>query len=182
MSNFATGTGRRSFLLPPSVEEWLPERHLARIRGRGDRHGPSRRLKAISRLGLGVRPHPSMLLRASGTSLRQSPSARRSSRPRIAAFRRRFLADRRAVARCCCWREAGVAEARHGGAGRHQGVEPGQRGRNTPASSKRLKAEELMALAEADRWGGCAGEAGCRCPRNWPGARIVWPASPRPRR
>jgi hypothetical protein len=36
MSNFRDGDRQTAFLLPPSVDEWLPERHLARFR-RGDR-------------------------------------------------------------------------------------------------------------------------------------------------
>jgi hypothetical protein len=31
MSNFRTIDRRTGFLLPPSVDEWLPEKHLARF-------------------------------------------------------------------------------------------------------------------------------------------------------
>jgi hypothetical protein len=34
MSNFRTIDRQTGFLLPPSVDEWLPERHLATIRRR----------------------------------------------------------------------------------------------------------------------------------------------------
>ena len=33
MSNFRQVDRQTGFLLPPSVDEWLPERHLARFRG-----------------------------------------------------------------------------------------------------------------------------------------------------
>src|SRR5450756_2452690 len=34
MNNFRTIDRQTGFLLPPSVDEWLPEKHLARFRGR----------------------------------------------------------------------------------------------------------------------------------------------------
>ena len=37
MSNFRTIDRQTGFLLPPSVDEWLPEKHLARFVGGGHR-------------------------------------------------------------------------------------------------------------------------------------------------
>ena len=55
MSNFRPVDRETGFLLPPSVEEWLPERHLARFVVEViEQFGPLGVREGLSRLGLGV--------------------------------------------------------------------------------------------------------------------------------
>ena len=70
MSNFRPVDRETGFLLPPSVEEWLPERHLARFVVEViEQLDLSAFVKAISRLGLGVLS-PEHAAGASGLRLR----------------------------------------------------------------------------------------------------------------
>ena len=152
MSNFRQVDRETGFLLPPSVDEWLPERHLARFV-----------VEVIERLDLSAMVgayrgsgsasyHPSVLLGllvygyATGVfSSRQLERATydlvafrfiaandHPDHDTIATFRRRFLAEIEGlfVQVLMLAREAGLLEAGHGGAGRHQGPrqrQPAQR-------------------------------------------------------
>ena len=182
MSNFRPVDRETGFLLPPSVEEWLPERHLARFVVEViEQLDLSAFVKAYRGSG-SASYHPSMLLGllvygyATGVfSSRKLERATYDSvafrfiaandhpdHDTIAAFRRRFL-DRieglfvevLLLAREAGWKHACELKLE----GRGGGVD---------------------GVGGGGRWGGCARRD--RCPRNWPGARIVWPASPRPRR
>ena len=152
MSNFRQVDRETGFLLPPSVDEWLPERHLARFV-----------VEVIERLDLSAMVgayrgsgsasyHPSVLLGllvygyATGVfSSRQLERATYDSvafrfiaandhpdHDTIATFRRRFLAEIEGL--FVAGPDAGAggraAQAGHGGAGRHQGSrqrQPAQR-------------------------------------------------------
>src|ERR1700684_1356120 len=62
MSNFRTIDRQTGFLLPPSVDEWLPERHLARFVGEVI-EGPDTRAMVGAYRGAGsAAHHPRMLL------------------------------------------------------------------------------------------------------------------------
>ena len=190
MSNFRPVDRETGFLLPPSVEEWLPERHLARFVVEViEQLDLSAFVKAYRGSG-SASYHPSMLLGllvygyATGVfSSRRLERATYDSvafrfiaandhpdHDTIAAFRRRFL-DRIEglfVEVLLLAREAGVL-ARHGGAGRHQGArqrEPAQRCR---ASSKfEGRGGGVDGVGGGGRWGGCArtrGSSGPRRPR-----------------
>jgi hypothetical protein len=57
MSNFRQIDRQTGFLLPPSVDEWLPERHLARFVVEADRRaGPADVYWQLSRVGFGAVP------------------------------------------------------------------------------------------------------------------------------
>ena len=103
----------------------------------------------------------------------------------IAAFRRRFL-DRIEglfVEVLLLAREAGVLKLGtvaldgtkvHANASRHSALS----WKHACELEARLEGRGggVDGVGGGGRWGGCA-RRGCRCPRNWPGARIVWPAS-----
>jgi hypothetical protein len=74
MANFRTIDRETGFLLPPSVDEWLPELHLGALCCRGRRRArPSRDERGFSRLRLEVQIAE---LTVSGTNIhRQSLSA-----------------------------------------------------------------------------------------------------------
>ena len=185
MSNFRPVDRETGFLLPPSVEEWLPERHLARFVVEViEQLDLSAFVKAYRGSG-SASYHPSMLLGllvygyATGVfSSRKLERATYDSvafrfiaandhpdHDTIAAFRRRFLdRDRRAVRRgAAAGPGSRGAEARHGGAGRHQGArqrEPAQRA----VVETRLRARSPVegrgggvdGVGGGGRWGGCA--------------------------
>ena len=113
MSNFRTIDRQTGFLLPPSVDEWLPEKHLARFVGGG--HRGSGRIgdeQRLSRLGVGelsssaVAWHFDLRLRQGVFSSRKLERATYDSvafrfiaandhpdHDTIAAFRRRFAKE-----------------------------------------------------------------------------------------
>jgi len=62
LSNFRTIDRQTGFLLPPSVDEWLPERHLARFVVEVIDGLDLRALSAIYRGSGSASYHPSMLL------------------------------------------------------------------------------------------------------------------------
>ncbi len=197
------------FLLPPSVEEWLPERHLARFVVEViEQLDLSAFVKAYRGSG-SASYHPSMLLGllvygyATGVfSSRKLERATYDSvafrfiaandhpdHDTIAAFRRRFL-DRIEglfVEVLLLAREAGVLKL---GTVALDGTKVhANASRHSALSWKhaceleaRLKAEvaELMALAEAAD--GADVPDGMSVPEELARTRIVWPASPRLRR
>ena len=209
MSNFRQVDRETGFLLPPSVDEWLPERHLARFV-----------VEVIERLDLSAMVgayrgsgsasyHPSVLLGflvygyATGVfSSRQLERATYDSvafrfiaandhpdHDTIATFRRRFLAEIEGlfVQVLMLAREAGLLKL---GTVALDGTKVHANASRHSALSyehaskleAQLKAEvaELMALAEA------ADSAdvpdGMSVPEELAGARSAWPALPRPRR
>src|ERR1700692_3672601 len=55
--NFRPTDRVTSYLMPPSVEEWLPQRHLARfVGGGGGWSGPEHDEQELSRFGFGFLP------------------------------------------------------------------------------------------------------------------------------
>ena len=210
MSNFRPVDRETGFLLPPSVEEWLPERHLARFVVEViEQLDLSAFVKAYRGSG-SASYHPSMLLGllvygyATGVfSSRKLERATYDSvafrfiaandhpdHDTIAAFRRRFL-DRIEglfVEVLLLAREAGVLKL---GTVALDGTKVhANASRHSALSWKhaceleaRLKGRGggVDGVGGGGRWGGCARrDVGAR--GTGPAARTVWPASPRPRR
>ena len=163
MSNFRPVDRETGFLLPPSVEEWLPERHLARFvvevieqldlsafvkayRGSGSASYHPSMLLGLLVYGYATGVFSSRKLERATYDFCRFPLHRgqRSSRPRYhrrvpAAFSR---PDRRAVRRgAAAGPGSRGAEARHGGRWTAPRCTPTRAGTarcrgNTPASSK----------------------------------------------
>jgi transposase len=113
MSNFRPHERLTSFLLPPSVDEWLPERHLARFiveviegfdlgamsrsyRGSGSAAYPPRQLLAILVYGYATGVFSSRKLERAtydSVAFRFVAGNQHPDHDTIAAFRRRFLKD-----------------------------------------------------------------------------------------
>ena len=138
MSNFRPIDRQTGFLLPPSVDEWLPEKHLARFvvevidgldlrvmrgsyRGSGSASYPPSLLLGILVYGYATGVFSSRKLeRASYDSVafRFIAANQHPDHDTIAAFRRRFLTE---VCSSRCWRAMGVLQM-----GRHQDPRQGQ--------------------------------------------------------
>ena len=125
MSNFRQVDRRTGFLLPPSIDEWLPERHLARFVVEViEQLDLSAMVKAYRGAG-SASYHPSVLLGllvyGYATNVLSSRKIERATydsvafrfiaandhpdHDTIAAFRRRFLAEFKGCScRRCCWR------------------------------------------------------------------------------
>ena len=69
MSNFRTIDRQTGFLLPPSVDEWLPERHLARFVVEVIEGLDLRAMSGAYRGSGSASYHPTMLLGTSGLRL-----------------------------------------------------------------------------------------------------------------
>src|ERR1700757_1498450 len=113
MSNFRTIDRETGFLLPPSVDEWLPEKHLARFvvevvdgldlramsgsyRGSGSASSPPRRLLGILVYGYATGVFSSRKLERAtydSVAFRFIAANDHPDHDTIAAFRRRFLAE-----------------------------------------------------------------------------------------
>src|ERR671927_413005 len=156
MSNFRPVDRDTGFLMPPSVDEWLPERHLARFVVEVI-EGLDLRAMIGSYRGCGEAPyHPTILLgilvygyatgvfssrkleRATYDSVafRFIAANQHPDHDTIAAFRRRFLPRIEATCRTACrsprsWPAASSAWRRSPGLGRSS--RPGRRS-GTPAS------------------------------------------------
>ena len=142
MSNFRPTDRETGFLMPPSVDEWLPERHLARFVVEVVEGLDLRAMSGSYRGSGSASYHPavllSMLVYGYATGVFSSRKLERATydsvafrfiagnehpdHDTIATFRRRFLKQiEGAVHRSA---EAGTgdgpAQAGHGGAGRHQ--------------------------------------------------------------
>ena len=151
MSNFRQFDRATGFLLPPSLDEWLPERHLARFVVEViDGLDLSAMVKSYRGSG-SASYHPALLLgllvygyttgvfssrkleRATYDSVafRFIAANDHPDHDTIATFRRRFLKDIEAVrAGAGVGARDGDAQAWHGGAGRHEGprqCQPAQR-------------------------------------------------------
>src|SRR3954464_4260149 len=111
MSNFRPIDRQTGFLLPPSVDEWLPEKHLARVVVEVIDGLDLRVMRGeLPRLGLGVLPavaaagHPGLWLRVfssrklerasyDSVAFRFIAANQHPDHDTIAAFRRRFLQE-----------------------------------------------------------------------------------------
>src|SRR3954471_3483124 len=205
MSNFRPVDRQTGFLLPPSVDEWLPEKHLARFvvevidgldlrvmrgsyRGSGSASYPPSLLLGILVYGYATGVFSSRKLeRASYDSVafRFIAANQHPDHDTIAAFRRRFLQEIEGlfVQVLAVAREMGVLKM---GTVALDGTKIHANASRHSALSyehagkieAQLKAEvaELLAKAEAaDR-----ADLPCRSPTNWRGARSGWQNSRRP--
>src|SRR4051812_8845514 len=204
MSNFRPIDRQTGFLLPPSVDEWLPEKHLARFvvevidgldlrvmrgsyRGSGSASYPPSLLLGILVDGYATGVFSSRKLeRASYDSVafRFIAANQHPDHDTIAAFRRRFLQEIEGlfVQVLEVAREMGVLKM---GTVALDGTKIHANASRHSALSyehagkieAQLKAEvaELLAKAEAGRTSLTA----CRSPTNWRAARSVWQSSPR---
>ncbi len=132
MSNFRPIDRQTGFLLPPSVDEWLPEKHLARFvvevidgldlrvmrgsyRGSGSASYPPSLLLGILVYGYATGVFSSRKLERAtydSVAFRFIAANQHPDHDTIAAFRRRFLQE---ICSSRCWREMGVLKM-----GRHQ--------------------------------------------------------------
>src|SRR6187402_1315428 len=173
MSNFRSIDRQTGFLLPPSVDEWLPEKHLARFvvevidgldlsvmrgsyRGSGSASYPPSLLLGILVYGYATGVFSSRKLeRASYDSVafRFIAANQHPDHDTIAAFRRRFLAEIEGLfVQCWRWRARWACSgwARdgtkiHANASRHSALSYEHAGR----IEAQLKVAELLAKAEA---------------------------------
>ena len=152
MSNFRTIDRETGFLLPPSVDEWLPEQHLARFvvevidgldlramscsyRGSGSASYHPRMLLGILVYGYATGVFSSRKLERAtydSVAFRFIAANDHPDHDTIAAFRRRFLKEIEGlfVQVLLLAREMGVLKMGDGGAGRHEGPrrrQPAQR-------------------------------------------------------
>src|ERR1700716_3867372 len=202
MSNFRPIDRDTGFLLPPSVDEWLPEKHLARFVGEGI-HGLELRAMGGSYRCSGSASYPPALLlgiRVYGyaTGVFSSRKLERATydsvafrfiaanqhpdHDTIAAFRRRFLKDIEAlfVKVLLLAREMGVLKL---GTVALDGTKIHANASRHSALSyehagkieTQLKAEVADLLAKAEAADQADIPDGRRCPRNWRGARSGWP-------
>src|SRR4051812_26787677 len=200
MSNFRPIDRQTGFLLPPSVDEWLPEKHLARFVVEVIDGLDLRVMRGSYRGSGSASYHPSLLLgilvygyatgvfssrkleRASYDSVafRFIAANQHPDHDTIAAFRRRFLQEIEglfvqvlAVAREMLKMGTVALDGTkiHANASRHSALSYEHAGR----IEAQLKVAELLAKAEAGR----TSPTVCRSPRNWRAARSVWPSSPR---
>ena len=147
MSNFRPITRDMDFLMPPSVDEWLPQRHLARFvvevvegldlramtgsyRGSGEASYHPRLLLGLIMYGYATGVFSSRNLERAtydSVAFRFIAANEHPDHDTIATFRRRFLQQIEGlfVQVLGVAREMGVLQAGHGGAGRHQ--DPRQR-------------------------------------------------------
>ena len=202
MSNFRPIDRQTGFLLPPSVDEWLPEKHLARFvvevidgldlrvmrgsyRGSGSASYPPSLLLGILVYGYATGVFSSRKLeRASYDSVafRFIAANQHPDHDTIAAFRRRFLQEIEGlfVQVLAVAREMGVLKM---GTVALDGTKIHANASRHSALSyehagkieAQLKVAELLARAEAARTSPTA----CRSPMNWRAARSVWPSWPR---
>src|SRR5918993_325899 len=171
MSNFRPVDRQTGFLLPPSVDEWLPEKHLARFvvevidgldlrvmrgsyRGSGSASYPPSLLLGILVYGSATGVFSSRKLeRASygSVAFRLIAANQHPDHDTIAAFRRRFLQEIcssrcwRWRARWACSRWARDGTKIHANASRHSALSYEHAGR----IEAQLKVAELLAKAEA---------------------------------
>ena len=207
MSNFRPIDRQTGFLLPPSVDEWLPEKHLARFVVEVIDGLDLRAMSGSYRGSGSASYHPSLLLgilvygyatgvfssrkleRATYDSVafRFIAANEHPDHDTIATFRRRFLKEIEGlfVQVLVLAREMGVLKM---GTVALDGTKIHANASRHSALSyehagkieAQLKAEvaELLAKAEAaDRGGRCP--TACRSPMNWRGARSGWQSLPR---
>src|SRR6476661_3093084 len=162
MSNFRPVDRQTGFLLPPSVNEWLPEKHLARFVVEVIDGLDLRVMRGSYRGSGSASYHPSLLLGilvyGYATGVFSSRKLERASYDTVAAFRRRFLQEIEGlfVQVLAVAREMGVLKMGtvaldgtkiHANASRHSALSYEHAGR----IEAQLKAEvaELLAKAEA---------------------------------
>ena len=200
MSNFRPTDRLTGFLMPPSVKEWLPERHLARfvveVVDGLDLTAMSKRYRGAGSASY----HPAVLLSLlvygcatgvfSGRKLKRATYDSVAFRfiaandhpghDMIATFRRRFLKDIEAlfVRILLLAREMGVLKM---GMVALDGTKIHVNASRHSALSHehagrieaQLKAEVVTLLAKAEAADRADIPMGCRSPKNWPGARPV---------
>ena len=206
MSNFRPVDRDTGFLLPPSVDEWLPERHLARFvaeviegldlramigsyRGCGEASYHPRLLLGILVYGYATGVFSSRKLERAtygSVAFRFIAANQHPDHDTIAAFRRRFLPQIEAlfVQVLLLAREMGVLQL---GTVALDGTKIHANASRHSALSyghagqieAQLRAEvaELLAKAEAAD-GADLPDGACRSPRNWPAASSAWRRSP----
>jgi len=201
MSNFRLIDRETGFLMPPSVDEWLPQRHLARFvvevvdgldlramtgsyRGSGEASYHPQLLLGLIIYGYATGVFSSRKLeRASYDSVafRFIAANEHPDHDTIAAFRRRFL------------KQIGTLFVQVLGVAREMGVlklgTVALDGTKIHANASRhsalsyehagrieaqLKAEVAELMAQAEAADQVDMPDGCRSPRNWPGASNVW--------
>jgi transposase len=200
MSNFRPIDRQTGFLLPPSVDEWLPEKHLARFvvevidgldlrvmrgsyRGSGSASYPPSLLLGILVYGYATGVFSSRKLERAtydSVAFRFIAANQHPDHDTIAAFRRRFLKEIEGlfVQVLEVAREMGVLKM---GTVALDGTKIHANASRHSALSyehagkieAQLKVAELLAEA-ADR-----ADLPCRSPMNWRAARSVWPSWPR---
>src|SRR3954462_14315438 len=202
MSNFRPIDRQTGFLLPPSVDEWLPEKHLARFVVEVIDGLDLRVMRGSYRGSGSASYHPSLLLgilvygyatgvfssrtleRASYDSVafRFIAANQHPDHDTIAAFRRRFLQEIEGlfVQVLAVAREMGVL--RMGTVALDGTKIHANASRHSALSYEhagkieaQLKVAELLAKAEAGRTCPTA----CRSPMNWRAARSGWQSWPR---
>ena len=198
MSNFRPITRDMDFLMPPSVDEWLPQRHLARFvveviegldlramtgsyRGSGEASYHPRLLLGLIIYGYATGVFSSRALeRATHDSVafRFIAANEHPDHDTIATFRRRFLRQIEGlfvqvlgVARAMGVLQLGTVALDgtkiHANASRHSALSYGHASR----IEAQLTAEVAALLAKAEAADRPGYRTGCRCPRNWRGAR-----------
>src|SRR3954469_11786594 len=202
MSNFRPIDRQTGFLLPPSVDEWLPEKHLARFVVEVIDGLDLRVMRGSYRGSGSASYHPSLLLgilvygyatgvfssrkleRATYDSVafRFIAANQHPDHDTIAAFRRRFLQEIEGlfVQVLAVAREMGVLKM---GTVALDGTKIHAHASRHSALSyehagrieAQLKVADLLAKAEAGRTCPTA----CRSPTNWRAARSGWQSSPR---
>src|SRR5271165_3988408 len=207
MSNFRDFDRRTAFLLPPSVDEWLPERHLARFvvevidgldlggmigayRGSGSAAHHPRMLLGVLVYGYATGVFSSRKLERAtydSVAFRYIAANDHPDHDTIATFRRRFLKEIEGlfVRVLLLAREMGVLIL--GTVGLDGTKIHANASRHSALSwehasklEAQLKAEvaDLLARAEAADEAEMSPTA-CQFPKNWPCARSVWPSSRR---
>src|SRR3954469_20410778 len=202
MSNFRPIDRQTGFLLPPSVDEWLPEKHLARFVVEVIDGLDLRVMRGSYRGSGSASYHPSLLLgilvygyatgvfssrkleRATYDSVafRFIAANQHPDHDTIAAFRRRFLQEIEGlfVQVLSVAREMGVLKM---GTVALDGTKIHANASRHSALSyehagrieAQLKVADLLTKAEAARTSPTA----CRSPMNWRAARSGWQSSPR---
>ena len=208
MSNFRPINRDMDFLMPPSVDEWLPQRHLARFVAEVIEGLAWEQLPAATAARARPSYHPRLLLGLiiygyatgvfSSRNLERAPhdsvafrfiaANEHPDHDTIATFRRRFLPQIEAlfVQVLGVAREMGMLKL---GTVALDGTKIQANASRHSALSVRACEQDRGAVegrsgrsaeqSRGGRSGGCAGR--CRCPRNWRGVRSGWPRSLAPR-
>src|SRR5271154_1991417 len=209
MSNFRTIDRKRGYLLPPSVDEWLPEKHLARFI-----------VDVIDRLDLGrmsqdyrgtgsASYHPTVLLSilvyGYATGVFSSRKLERASydsvafrfiaandhpdHDTIATFRRRFLKEIEKLFVDVLRLAGEMGVLKMGTIGLDGTKIHANASRHSALSYEhagkieaQLKAEVAELMAKAEAADAADIPDGMLIPTNWRGARSVFARSPKPRR
>ena len=210
MSNFRPIDRDTGFLMPPSVDEWLPERHLARFvvevvegldlramtgsyRGSGEASYHPRLLLGLMIYGYATGVFSSRKLERAtydSVAFRFIAANEHPDHDTIATFRRRFLKQIEAlfVQVLGVAREMGVLKL---GTVALDGTKiHANASRHSALSYEHARQDRGATEGRSGRSAGARPRrpirrtcrTGCRSPRNWRGARSGWPRLPAPRR